>query len=1367
MCDTLSENGFPPLSSFRLIVPPLQLVSAALLQIVKQGAVMYFGLLAEFITTVLETAPELLSDTERVQLIIGLRAKAVLELCRSDTFASQQAFQLHLSYITNQNKEASDPVVKASVTNFLRLVHTLKNDQCQKDIFYQYIFPTVFGPKYDSALQALMKKFLFNLQVLLPVPDFEQTSMWLSPSQTVMKECVDLMNQPMPLKTLMRHHRHHGQAVPRESSSTGDDCILSSLSYSLGNEDDNKCDTVVKSEPISDSQEWQTDHFLSSELKQEEEDFGVVCSEFVKKEEEQEQQCVKDLTEDQGASVEVELPSFDKTESNNEEQMDKTGSDCMKAESPTNSGKTNADCSLVCHVCTKVFGSQQSLDIHQRICVTRSDEQETTDTSCSTSSAVFTKPNPADETLNAQDQMCNKTSRAKQCSIWREVFPCSTDFMRHMQCHTQQSSYVCSHCGKDFDRGEDLKTHEEGFPPLSSFRLIVPPLQLVSAALLQIVKQGAVMYFGLLAEFITTVLETAPELLSDTERVQLIIGLRAKAMLELCRSDSFANQQAFQLHLSHITNQDTESIFPRVFGPKYDSALQALMRKFIFNLQELLPVPDFEQTSIWLSLSPSVMKECVDLMKQHLPLETLIKHHKHHGHTVGQESSTSGDYYILSSLSFNLEEDNKSDAVIKSEPICDSQEWQTDNLPSNEPKQEEEENLQDSCSEFVTNEDEQEQQCGEDLTEDQGASVEVTLPSFDETETNDDELLEKEFPHLESGHRTPAKRFCCHVCGKDFASHSKLKKHKIAHSSSVKKSQMDSVSPFEQVKLYPKPRTLSENEALEGETKPSSFENSLPNSKMSKDGCGFVCCGCTNVFSCQKNFDKHQTICAARSGQQETMDSTSPALHTKPNPIDKNKSFPLEMSNPVHQELPPDTKQGKMCNKSNRIKQCSICKEVFPSTDLMRHMQCHTQQTPYLCSPSGEYFESYEDCKTHDKCRGSNQNPKDGLMINENDKSQELTVDSTKTSQIPKTRKNACKPILTCPECGQRFTYCKRFEEHLKRCSEAASKTEEKTSTSYLIINGCDFISVENTVFRCAESISETATTPENEVRSEHKTHNLKCTMCEKRFSKIVLMQKHYSESHCVTGPFPCTLCKTTFARLCELVRHQQNKQLFLCPVCKKGFRTPEEIKRHKNVHKQRATTTVFTCDTCGRSFKFRVNLIMHQRKHRERPPNICSLCGKQFSSRDTLKAHMVRHTDGFPCPECGKIFYQKTLLTYHLYKHKGEEPYLCDKCGKGWPNAALLKVHMVKHREDRPFKCDDCGATYKWESSLISHHRSKHVGVRPFVCEFCSKAFRINSELKKHMMVHSGERPYSCPMCGKKFSKGYNLKKHREKPCQ
>ncbi|XP_039671041.1 uncharacterized protein LOC120567968 isoform X3 [Perca fluviatilis] len=248
MSKLLMDHGSLPLSSLRLIVPPLQLVSAALWEIVKQGAVMYYGLLEEFVTSVLETVPELLTYTERVQLSMGLRAKVVLELCSNSDFASPQAIQPHLSrintYITNQDKETSSSEVKASVTNFLKLVQTLVDDQRQRDTFYQKIFPTVFGPSYDSALLALMRKFLFNLQKLLPVPNLEQASIWLSLSPSILKECVDFLNQPEPLNTLIQHHKHHGHKVPQALSSSGDDCILSSLSYHLPHVDSDKGDTL-------------------------------------------------------------------------------------------------------------------------------------------------------------------------------------------------------------------------------------------------------------------------------------------------------------------------------------------------------------------------------------------------------------------------------------------------------------------------------------------------------------------------------------------------------------------------------------------------------------------------------------------------------------------------------------------------------------------------------------------------------------------------------------------------------------------------------------------------------------------------------------------------------------------------------------------------------------------------------------------------------------------------------------------------------------------------------------------------------------------------------------------------------------------
>ncbi|XP_041659069.1 zinc finger protein 184-like isoform X2 [Cheilinus undulatus] len=938
---------------------------------------------------------------------------------------------------------------------------------------------------------------------------------------------------------------------------------------------------------------------------------------------------------------------------------------------------------------------------------------------------------------------------------------------------------------------------DSGFPPLSSLRLIVPPLQLVSAALLEIVKQGAVMYFGLLEEFISTVLETAPELLTDTERVQLVIGLRAKVVLELCRGDTFANQQAFQLHLdelnTYITNKDKEDIFPTVFGPKYDLALQALMKKFLFNLQVLLPVPDFEQTSLWLSLSPSVTKECADFMNQSKPLKTLIQHQKQQGHTVPQALSPSYDDCILSSLSYDLPNlvDNSSHAFDRSEPICDFQDWRTNNLLSCELTYEQEED----GSEFEMNVEEDGHDCVNDLDEEKVASVEVTVPPFDETESNRRDRIDKKclYP-LKTSLRSSAKNIKSHVGVKDFSPICiKLQKHKITQSACIAKtmSPTDSASQSsscEKFSFHPKPGTSSENESSSDEAELSLFasdtthnpahQKSFENSELPNDDCSLVCHVCAKVFACQKNFDEHQRICATRSKQKEEANpqsSTNSALHTEAQSVDIiDTSFHFETQNVEPLEfIPTDSLQDQACKRSSRIRQCSICREIFPSsTDLMRHMQCHYEPGAHLCSHCGEEFESYKSCKAHEaKCTASNQNLKDRSMSTESEINQEVTMISGEINEIPKTEKSACAPTLTCPECGMGFAHQTSYNEHQKNCSEAASKNQNLTNADdVIVIDGCDFFAFHKASESHADKSSEinncqtaAPSTADNAAGSKVKIRTFRCTMCEETFSTILVMQQHYSESHDVRSPYPCTLCNKTFLRLCELVRHQKNKKLFLCPTCKQGFRRPEEVKQHEKEHRE---TTPFTCDTCGENFTVCTDLILHKKKHREPPPNDCSYCGKKFGSRKTLKAHMVRHTDGFPCPVCGKVFFQKSYLNYHLYKHTGQEPYLCDTCGKGWPTPAQLKIHIVTHREDRPFKCEDCGVAYKRESHLVTHQRSRHGSSRPHVCEVCGMAFRLNSKLKIHMMVHTGERPFSCPICGKTYKTKFELKKHREKPC-
>lgn len=75
MSSCLSPGNDLPVRYLRLLAPPLQLLSAAVWQVVQRGLVDHYGMLEEFVTMVTELVPELMSYSQRAQLILGLRAR--------------------------------------------------------------------------------------------------------------------------------------------------------------------------------------------------------------------------------------------------------------------------------------------------------------------------------------------------------------------------------------------------------------------------------------------------------------------------------------------------------------------------------------------------------------------------------------------------------------------------------------------------------------------------------------------------------------------------------------------------------------------------------------------------------------------------------------------------------------------------------------------------------------------------------------------------------------------------------------------------------------------------------------------------------------------------------------------------------------------------------------------------------------------------------------------------------------------------------------------------------------------------------------------------------------------------------------------
>uniref|UniRef100_A0A8C3A020 TERF1-interacting nuclear factor 2 N-terminal domain-containing protein n=1 Tax=Cyclopterus lumpus TaxID=8103 RepID=A0A8C3A020_CYCLU len=173
---SVPDPSLLPLSSLRLLVPPLQLLSAAMWQLAKQKDVMNYEKLQEFVFMVTAAVPGLINHRQRAQLLLGLRARLILELCKGSARGSvdSQAIQSHLERLPITNYR--DAEVKTTESTFIALVKSLLKDPVERAYFFQEVFPVEYGPQYDAALHVLLWELLSKLEKLLPVPDLKQVS---------------------------------------------------------------------------------------------------------------------------------------------------------------------------------------------------------------------------------------------------------------------------------------------------------------------------------------------------------------------------------------------------------------------------------------------------------------------------------------------------------------------------------------------------------------------------------------------------------------------------------------------------------------------------------------------------------------------------------------------------------------------------------------------------------------------------------------------------------------------------------------------------------------------------------------------------------------------------------------------------------------------------------------------------------------------------------------------------------------------------------------------------------------------------------------------------------------------------------------
>ncbi|XP_014008996.1 zinc finger protein 37 homolog isoform X2 [Salmo salar] len=439
-----TNPNFPEISADRVESPndnldqtPLFSDQAAFMwQVAQERNVMHYGKLEEFVTLVTEMVPELLSSRQRTQLILGLRARMVLELFRNENPPDPQTIQLHLDRIKTSSVHAvnedsqSRNELEASESNFVELVKTLLEDPSEKKHFFQVVFPIRYGPRYDTALQILVWEFLSRLEELLPVPDLTETASCLSLAPSDLEEFWHSVSDPEHLKTLLQHHRHLGHLSKNEFSNQVADNILSTLSIPQI-------------------------HGLKSSLDGHEGMKGSTEGWKINSEEDQEE----------GGELHFEKNlEDDGSERNEDTERGLKDEDDANWTSPLSEPEDSAELDsgmpsqvFSCPQCP--FSHREMVDLHQHI----RKEHLTEEDSRSLDSGGVENSLPSSQTAKSSSAKSSSAKRINKntCKQCGKGFRCTTDLKRHQSVHTSVQPFRCNQCEKRFKSERYLQLHKK------------------------------------------------------------------------------------------------------------------------------------------------------------------------------------------------------------------------------------------------------------------------------------------------------------------------------------------------------------------------------------------------------------------------------------------------------------------------------------------------------------------------------------------------------------------------------------------------------------------------------------------------------------------------------------------------------------------------------------------------------------------------------------------------------------------------------------------------------------------------------------------------------------------------------------------